>query len=249
MTSTTSTPGPATVSRTSACTKQAPRLSTNKTFTFWRRRTNAHKSRSRVITAGDRRTQAEKRERARAAYYDAIQTAQGKIQEFAVGLRDRFGKHSTGHYYNDLIHRAHKSRSTRKVNQWNAYQKLELARMKRQYSLTLDAILTYRVFSEEHGADINLTAVNKEISESWRKLSPEERKAITAEPVQQLEEQRESRKLATHSVPLNSFHDARSTIQSIETQVSRFHNLLTLAHIVTIYSWRSCTRGQELSTC
>ena len=140
MTPPTSTPGPTTVSRTSACTKQAPRLSTNKTFTFWRRRTNTRKSRSRVFTTGDRRVQAEKRERLRAVYYDAIQVAQGKIQEFAAGLKDRFGKHSTGHYYNDLIHRAHKSRSTRKVNQWNAYQKLELARMKRQYSITLDVI-------------------------------------------------------------------------------------------------------------
>ena len=140
MTPPTSTPGPTTVSRTSACTKQAPRLSTNKTFTFWRRRTNARKSRSRVFTAGDCRVQAEKRDRLRAAYYDAIQAAQGKIQEFAVGLKDRFGKHSTGHYYNDLIHRAHKSRSTRKVNHWNAYQKLELARIKRQYSLTINLI-------------------------------------------------------------------------------------------------------------
>jgi len=76
------------------------------------------------------------------------------------------------------------------------------------------------MFPGERGGDLNLTAVTKEISESWRRLSPEERQAITMEPIQQLEEQRESRKLAAHSVPLNSFHDARSTIQSIETQVS-----------------------------
>lgn len=76
------------------------------------------------------------------------------------------------------------------------------------------------MFPGERGGDLNLTAVTKEISESWRRLSPEERQAITTEPIQQLEEQRESRKLAAHSVPLNSFHDARSTIQSIETQVS-----------------------------
>ena len=34
-----------------------------------------------------------------------------------------------------------------------------------------------------------------------------------------LEEQREGKKFAIHNVPLNSFHDARSTIQSIESQV------------------------------
>ena len=67
---------------------------------------------------------------------------------------------------------------------------------------------------------MNLTAVTKEISENWNRLSAEEQEAITAEPMQQLEELRESRKLAAHSVPLNSFHDMKSTIKSIETQVS-----------------------------
>lgn len=110
-------------------------------------------------------------------------------------------------------------------------------------------ISTYFVTSGEQGNNVNLTAVNKEISESWKKLSPEQRKAITAEPVQQLEEQRESRKLAAHSVPLNSFHDVRSTIQSIKTQVSQIYYLLTSTHITAINSWRSCTREQELSTC
>ena len=72
----------------------------------------------------------------------------------------------------------------------------------------------------ERGNGLNLTTVNKEISENWKRLSPEERKAVTVEPIQELEEQRESRKLAAHSVPLNSFHDTKSTIKSIETQVS-----------------------------
>jgi len=120
----------ATVSRTHACTKKAPKLATNKTFTFWRRRTHLQKLRNRVSTAGDRRAQAQKRENQRRDYYDAIQTAQGTIHELAEGMKNRFGKHGTGHYYNDLIHRAHKSRSTRRVSRWNAYQKLELARMK-----------------------------------------------------------------------------------------------------------------------
>ena len=76
------------------------------------------------------------------------------------------------------------------------------------------------MFPGERGEDLNLTAVNKEISDNWQRLSPEEQQAVTAEPIQKLEEQRESRKLAAHSVPLNSFHDTKSTIQSIEIQVS-----------------------------
>jgi len=82
-------------------------------------------------------------------------------------------------------------------------------------------VMTYPyILPGERGEDLNLTAVIKEISDSWKRLSPEEQEAVTTEPMQQLEEQRESRKLGTHSIPLNSFHDARSTIQSIETQVS-----------------------------
>jgi len=121
---------PTTVSRTHACTKKAPKLVINKNFTFWRRRTHSQKSRNRVFTAGDRQAQAQKREKQRRDYYSAMQAAHRTIQELAEGMKNRFGKHSMSHYYNDMIHRAHKSRSTRKVNRWNAYQKLELARMK-----------------------------------------------------------------------------------------------------------------------
>ena len=76
------------------------------------------------------------------------------------------------------------------------------------------------MFPGEHTEDFNLTTVIKEISESWKCLSPKEWQAITIDPIQQLEEQHKSWKLATHSAPLNSFHDARSTIQSIKTQIS-----------------------------
>ena len=79
-----------------------------------------------VSTAADRLILAKKREQHRHEYRDALREAQGKIYELAQGLKDRFGRYSVEHYHNDLIHRAHKSRSTRKVNRWNAFQKLEL---------------------------------------------------------------------------------------------------------------------------
>ena len=72
----------------------------------------------------------EKRKKQRAEYLDAIQDAHDKIHVLAEGLKNSFGKYNIDHYYKDLIHRAHKSRSTRKVNSWNAYQRLELARIR-----------------------------------------------------------------------------------------------------------------------
>ncbi|KAF9642255.1 hypothetical protein BDM02DRAFT_3074142, partial [Thelephora ganbajun] len=160
----------------------------------------------RVLTAGDRAIQAKKREQHHREYHDALEDAQATIRELAEGLRNRFGKYSVDHYFNDLIHRAHKSRSTRKVNPWNAYQKLD--------------------FLGEAGdaSNINLTEINKQISDRWKTLSPTQREVITADSIQRIEDQRESKKLMTHSVPLNSFHDARSTIQSVETQLAQLHS-------------------------
>jgi hypothetical protein len=127
-----STPNPesSTISRTQVLSKRAPKLTTNKTLTFWRQRIQRRTQGRRVLTAGDRLIQAKKREQHRRDYRDALQEAQGKIYTLAQGLKDRFGKYSIEHYHNDLIHRAHKSRSTRRVNRWNAFQKLELKRMK-----------------------------------------------------------------------------------------------------------------------
>ena len=71
----------------------------------------------------------------------------------------------------------------------------------------------------ENSSQINLTEVNKQISEKWKVLSPAQREDITSEAKRKIEEEHKGRKLAAHSIPLNAFHDARSTIQSIETQV------------------------------
>ena len=137
-------PEPDTISRDRVVSKRAPKLTTNKTFTFWRNRTRSNKLTKRVLTAGDRLVQAKKHEQHRLEYHDALEHAHATIRELAEGLRNRFGKHSVDHYFNDLIHRAHKSRSTRKVNPWNAYQKLELERMKRMLLTTSFACrLTY----------------------------------------------------------------------------------------------------------
>ena len=143
---------PTSISRTHARTRKAPKLVTNKTFTFWKRRTRSCKTRNRVFTAGDRQVQAQKRATQRREYLEAIQMAQRTIQELAEGMRNRFGKHSTAHYYSDLIHRAHRSRSTRKVNQWNAYQRHELARMKSKRFIICSAITTHHMYSQANAA-------------------------------------------------------------------------------------------------
>ena len=67
---------------------------------------------------------------------------------------------------------------------------------------------------------MNLTAVTKEISAHWKVLSKEDRIATTTESMQEIKEECEARGLASHNVPLRAFHDARSTIQAVEKEVS-----------------------------
>jgi len=123
-------PKSGTLSRAQVVSRRAPKLSTDKSLPFWRQRSRRRAQGRRVLTTGDLLLQAKKREEHRRKYRDALREAQGKIYQLARELKDRFGKYDVEHYHNDLIHRAHKSRSTRKVNRWNAFQKLELKRMK-----------------------------------------------------------------------------------------------------------------------
>ena len=138
-------PNSRTISRMQVVSKRAPKLTTNRQFTFWRQRFQRRARHKRILTAGDRLLLAKKREQNRREYRDALREAQGKILALAQGLKNRFGKYSVEHYHNDLIHRAHKSRSTRKVNRWNAFQKLELKRIKGLWVEALSA--TYHKLS------------------------------------------------------------------------------------------------------
>ena len=194
----------------------------NKTFTFWRQRSRQRARGKRVLTAGDRLLQAKKREQYRHNYRNALREAQEKIYALARELKEHFGKYSVDHYHNDIIHRAHKSRSTRKVNRWNAFQKLELKRMKGLQTVRSNA--TYQNLSrflEENPDGVNLTAATKEISARWKSLSEEDRITVTAGCMQEIEEERETKDLALHNVPLQAFYDARRTVQAVEKEVSK----------------------------
>ena len=221
----------------------------NKTFTYWQKRTTGRKPK-RVLTAGDRLLQAKKHEQHRHDYQEVLEEAHTTIRGLAEGLRNHFGKYSMDHYYNDLIHRAHKSRSVRKVSLWNAFQKLELERMKRKLFNALAVNHLTRPLGEagDDTSRINLTEVNKQISDKWKSLSPAQREDVTAGSVQRIEEERKGRKLAAHSIPLNAFHNARSTIQSIETQVGLTWFTALVLLKLKFGSWHSFIRELALNS-
>lgn len=74
-------------------------------------------------------------------------------------------------------------------------------------------------FLDENPDGVNLTAAVGEISKRWKLLSGEDRVAMTADSIQEIEDEREAKNLAPHNVPLWAFHDARNTIQTVEKEV------------------------------
>ena len=98
---------------------------------------------------------------------------------------------------------------------------------------------------------MNLMATTKEISARWKSLSKEDRIIATTECMQEIEEEREVRGLASHNVPLRAFHDARSMVQAVEKDVSNTlcrsdQNSINVSHSD---SYPSCMRGPGLSSC
>lgn len=53
----------------------------------------------------------------------------------------------------------------------------------------------------------------------WAKLSQEERELVTEDGVDKLKEHHEMKALATWTVPIDIFHDARQTLQALKTEV------------------------------
>ena len=57
------------------------------------------------------------------------------------------------------------------------------------------------------------------ISDKWRTLSNEERESYTEETVAALRDTREMHELASHNVPISSFHDVCVTLEKLEEEV------------------------------
>jgi hypothetical protein len=86
-------------------------------------------------------------------------------------------------------------------------------------------------FLEANPGGVDLTVVAGEISARWKSLSKEDRITITAECMEEIEEEREAKDLASHNVPLQAFYDARSTMRAVEKEVCTW--LLTVRSMIT----------------
>lgn len=76
---------------------------------------------------------------------------------------------------------------------------------------------------EAHSKEVPLNclspAIVKEIAEDWAKLTPEEKTALTAKTIKELEERRENCLEGTHNTQLAACHDACVTLKKVKTEV------------------------------
>ena len=72
---------------------------------------------------------------------------------------------------------------------------------------------------EEAPLDRVSVVVIKEISAAWAKLSAEEKTALTAETLKELEERRENRVEGTHNTQVAACHDVRATLNKVKEEV------------------------------
>ena len=84
-------------------------------------------------TPTDRLQAKEKRKENRDAYATALTAAQQAVWDQAEALRDKFGKHDTNYYFEEIIHRSHLKVAERSVSRWNAFLSLELDRRNKGY--------------------------------------------------------------------------------------------------------------------
>jgi hypothetical protein len=61
-------------------------------------------------------------------YSTAFAAAQQAVWDQAEALREKFGKHDTNFYFEEIIHRAHLKVAERSMSRWNAFLSLELDR-------------------------------------------------------------------------------------------------------------------------
>ncbi len=129
--------------------------------------------------------------------------------------------HNVEYWYWLIIQSGRKKSSSHKYSQWQAWMSLQKEKNKGESSVirfTL-TISRCRTVEREPGERLKASDLLKAASDEWKTMSIEERAEHTKAPLQQLRERKEMRSSALHNVAINSFNDARATLDSIVKQV------------------------------
>ncbi|OBZ77052.1 hypothetical protein A0H81_02985 [Grifola frondosa] len=111
------------------------------------------------------------------------------------------------------------------ITRWNAFLRKESQRINRGMfsSTSLVLELSYLIFVCSEIPDgeprKQIDQLTREISAIWQAMTKEEQIAATDDYIVEISDQRETKALAKHNVPLNAFHDVRATLASVQREL------------------------------
>ncbi|KAG6848320.1 hypothetical protein H0H93_001197 [Arthromyces matolae] len=171
----------------------------------WRTRTR----RRLRLTEQEKAALKRRRQEAKESYHVALQTAQDSMLALAEGLRKEFGKHSVQYYLEELVQMSRLQKKKKKTGSWQAFVSQEV-------TAANDKLPPGEPRKKAH-------MLMPQIAAKWAEMTPEEKKKQTKAKVDELSEAREMRAVGCHNVPINSFHDARVTLDTIADEVTRLN--------------------------
>ncbi|KIK33061.1 hypothetical protein CY34DRAFT_100326 [Suillus luteus UH-Slu-Lm8-n1] len=157
-------------------------------------------------SAAEKRAMKEKRLARKVEYADALAAAQDVVMQEAIKLHAQFATNTVEYFYEAILQNARTKGKRRGRNQWNAYLRGELKKRNNE----LDPM----------EPRLKASDIAPELSREWKSMSKEEKEHLTKDYMDELEEYRANKSLAVHNVAINSFHDVRSTLDSISVQLS-----------------------------
>ncbi|KAI0685391.1 hypothetical protein BC835DRAFT_1421279 [Cytidiella melzeri] len=171
----------------------------------WRTRTRRKVTQTRTFTPAERKAAKEAVMSRKEQNNTKVSNALLEVWKLAEGLHRDIGTNTAQYWYEYLLQRAGKKKTTRRTSTWNAFVSLKVKAHN-------DAL-------PDGAPRVKAPAIMTEMRNEWKALSSVEKIEATQETVTKLGEIREMRNYATHNVSLNAFHDARATLKSVQTQV------------------------------
>ncbi|RDB25797.1 hypothetical protein Hypma_006603 [Hypsizygus marmoreus] len=180
--------------------------STHKLRSPWRTRT---KRQIIKLTPAEKAAKKIRRREQKASYQVALQEAREAVDNIADDLYKQFHKHSKQYYKEEVMQISRLQKTQKNAGPWNAFVSKEVKRI-----------------NDERPAGEPKKKVHEligQISEKWRTLSNDEQKNTTEDVLTSLHDTREMRELASHNVPIASFHDVRVTLETLDEEIQRLH--------------------------
>jgi hypothetical protein len=147
------------------------------------------------------------------------------VMQEAVKLHEEFPHRTVEYHFEAILQRTHTKQKSRKATRWNAFLRSEVKAMnagqscfKTHCSIFLTCFITARAPDEPR---VKATQAGRDIAAKWNAMSQQEKIDATEGLMEDLEDHRNNKALASHNVPINAFHDIRATLDSATQMVRR----------------------------